>query len=196
MSSKAPPSKRRKLNPKEEEAEYFEEKEKDHGFESLRKSKLVKKCDVPDEICEIIRLFSVGNIIKCLFCEKEEHVDKLATDDDDDDDYFTDDDDDEETWDENGYGPGGWRYDMEDDSYDCECENCAEEHTCTLCDEYGGEDVYLCEGCGERVCLECNGGEHDMHHAEYQIDFTQDMIQESFEREEDYQRGGGDAVWG
>ncbi len=138
---KPPPPKRRKLNPKES-SEEEEGEENESSISAFKNSEFVKKLDIPKELCEIIGLFSMGCIIECLYCKEEKHIDELVISNGEE--YC------EDICDENG---DPWRHDGEKETF--ECPTCGKKHTCSDCEEYGGEGLQFCENCEERVCEDC-----------------------------------------
>lgn len=112
----------------------------------LKECEMIKELDVPSVIIKRIEDFGFGFIVKCVFCDKEDHMncDAFAARKD------------TKTW---HFGANyGWDPD-DDQMY---CDKCFEEHLCTFCYEHITE-LGKCERCDEVACEHCEDRHNDEH---------------------------------
>ena len=147
-SSMASPTKKCKLeNYNDEYDDEYDDDEDSYSSDDgwmisdvLKQCGLVKKLQTPQEIIVLIEDFGYGEIIECIYCDKQDHMDSHD---------FYDQKDIKNQW----IFCSNFHYFEE---YDLTCKQCFDKYFCQLCQNYLSEDNYKCNDCGNVVCNRCD----------------------------------------
>lgn len=124
----------------------------------LKQSELIQSLLIPLDIIYLIEEFSCGEIIKCVYCEKEDHMNTQQINEKQNNEnwIFCD--------------SFGSNFDL----YDTICSECHDKYLCTLCLDNLDKDNYKCKGCKMIICNGCDeSGYHLSKHAEENLELPQ-----------------------